>query len=121
MTKPWMLDELAHADPEHLDPAFAAARRFGRVTAVDISRAMLQALREPAATGVANLRCVQAGFLSYQHAGPPADAVYSRNALHQTADFWQPGDGAELTAGAAGDDGDGERDGQAPKTSRSPR
>jgi hypothetical protein len=24
MTKPWMLDELAHAGPEHLDPGFAA-------------------------------------------------------------------------------------------------
>ena len=24
MTKPWMLDELAHAGPEHLDPAFVA-------------------------------------------------------------------------------------------------
>jgi SAM-dependent methyltransferase len=84
MTKPWMLDELAHAGPEHLDPAFvagyerkqgfpdpaedlavlaahgldqtstvvdlgagtgrfalAAASRFGRVTAVDVSPAML--------------------------------------------------------------------------------
>jgi SAM-dependent methyltransferase len=80
MTKPWMLDELAHPGPEHLDPTFvagyerkqgypdpaedlavlaahgldatstvvdlgagtgrfslAAARRFGQVTAVDIS------------------------------------------------------------------------------------
>jgi methylase of polypeptide subunit release factors len=24
MTKPWMLDELAHAGPEHLDPDFVA-------------------------------------------------------------------------------------------------
>jgi ubiquinone/menaquinone biosynthesis C-methylase UbiE len=128
-----MLDELAHAGPEHLDPAFvagyerkqgypepaedlavlaehglderstvvdlgagtgrfalAAARRFGQVTAVDISPAMLQALRErAAAAGVDNLRCVQAGFLSYRHVGPPADAVYSRNALHQLPDFWK--------------------------------
>ena len=42
-----------------------------------------------AAAGVANLRPVQAGFLSYQHHGPPADAVYSRNALHQLPDFWK--------------------------------
>jgi SAM-dependent methyltransferase len=127
MTKPWMLDELAHAGPEHLDPAFvagyerkqgypdpaedlavlaahgldeastvvdlgagtgrfslAAAGRFGQVTAVDISPAMLESLRErAAAAGVANLKCVQAGFLSYQHAGPPADAVYTRNAMYQ--------------------------------------
>jgi ubiquinone/menaquinone biosynthesis C-methylase UbiE len=133
MTKPWMLDELAHAGPEHLDPAFvagyerkqgypdpavdlavfaahgldqastvvdlgagtgrfalAAAARFGQVTAVDISPAMLGLLRErAAAAGVANLRVVQAGFLSYQHPGPPADAVYTRNALHQLPDFWK--------------------------------
>jgi ubiquinone/menaquinone biosynthesis C-methylase UbiE len=133
MTKPWMLDELAHAGPEHLDPDFvagyerkqgypdpaedlavlaahgldaastvvelgagtgrfalAAARRFGHVTAVDVSEAMLGFLRQrAAAAGVANLECVQAGFLSYQHAGPPADAVYTRNALHQLPDFWK--------------------------------
>jgi SAM-dependent methyltransferase len=29
------------------------------------------------------------GFLSYQHAGSPADAVYTRNALHQLPDFWK--------------------------------
>ena len=133
MTKPWMLDELAHAGPEHLDPVFvagyerkqgypdpaedlavlaahgldatstvvdlgagtgrfslAAARRFGQVIAVDISPAMVRWLRDRAAeAGVANLRCVQAGFLSYQHAGSPADAVYTRNALHQLPDFWK--------------------------------
>jgi ubiquinone/menaquinone biosynthesis C-methylase UbiE len=133
MTKPWMLDELAHAGPEHLDPDFvagyerkqgypdpaedlavlaahgldaastvvdlgagtgrfalAAVRRFGHVTAVDVSEAMLGFLRQrAAAAGVANLECVQAGFLSYQHAGPPADAVYTRNALHQLPDFWK--------------------------------
>jgi SAM-dependent methyltransferase len=92
MTKPWMLDELAHAGPEHLDPDFvagyerkqgypdsgealavvaaarrdatstvgdlgagpgrlarAAARRFGHLTAVDISPAMLDFLRQRAA------------------------------------------------------------------------
>jgi SAM-dependent methyltransferase len=105
-----MIDELAHAGPEHLDPAFvagydrkqgypdpaadlaafgahgldaasvvvdigagtgqfaiAAARRFGHVTAVDMSPAMLAALRErSAAAGLANLDCVRAGFLSYR-------------------------------------------------------
>jgi ubiquinone/menaquinone biosynthesis C-methylase UbiE len=133
MTEPWMLDELAHAGPEHLDADFvagyerkqgypdpaedlavlaahgldatstvvdlgagtgrfalAAARRFGQVTAVDVSPAMLEFLRHQAATaGVANLECVRAGFLSYRHAGPPADAVYTRNALHQLPDFWK--------------------------------
>jgi tRNA/tmRNA/rRNA uracil-C5-methylase (TrmA/RlmC/RlmD family) len=105
MIKPWMLDELAHAGPEHLDPDFvagyerkqgypdpaedlavlfahgldetstvvdlgagtgrfalAAARRFGQVTAVDISGAMLEFLRHgAAAAAVTNLACVQAG------------------------------------------------------------
>jgi ubiquinone/menaquinone biosynthesis C-methylase UbiE len=70
--------------------ALAAARRFGQVTAVDISPAMLEFLRRrAAAAAVTNVTCVQAGFLSYQHAGPPADAVYSRNALHQLPDFWK--------------------------------
>jgi ubiquinone/menaquinone biosynthesis C-methylase UbiE len=133
MAKPWMLDELAHAGPEHLDPDFvagyerkqgypdpaedlavlaahglgamstvvdlgagtgrfalAAARWFGQVTAVDISPVMLEFLRvRAAAAGVANLACVQAGFLTYRHTGPPADAVYTRNALHQLPDFWK--------------------------------
>src|SRR5215467_10183727 len=93
MTKPWMLDELAHAGPEHLDPssvarfdrkqgypspaedlailagqgigpastvvdlgagtgqfALAAARCVSRVVAVDISPAMLDVLRQRAAS-----------------------------------------------------------------------
>ena len=128
-----MIDELAHAGPEHLDPSFvagydrkqghpdpaedldafaahgldassevvdlaagtgqfalAAARRFGHVTAVDVSPAMLEVLRErSAAAGLANLDSVRAGFLSYRHHGPPADGVYTRNALHQLPDFWK--------------------------------
>ena len=128
-----MLDELAHAGPEHLDPAFvagydrkqgypdpaeglavfeaqgldgtsavvdlgagsgqfalAAARRFGHVTAVDVSPAMIALLRErAAAAGLANLDCVRAGFLSYEHSGPPVDGVYTRHALHQLPDFWK--------------------------------
>jgi len=126
-----MLDELAHAGPEHLDESFIegydrkqgypdpgedlaafeahglgassvvvdlaagtgqfaipAARRFGRVTAVDVSPAMIAALREKSA-GLASLYCVRAGFLGYSHDGPPADGVYTRNALHQLPDFWK--------------------------------
>jgi ubiquinone/menaquinone biosynthesis C-methylase UbiE len=128
-----MIDELAHAGPEHLDPAFvagydrkqgypdpaedlavfeahglgpgsevldfgagsgqfalAAARRFGRVTALDVSPAMVAVLRERAlAAGLANLDCVQAGFLSYSGRERLADGVYTRNALHQLPDFWK--------------------------------
>ncbi len=70
--------------------ALAAARRFGYVKAVDVSPAMLALLRERAAdAGLGNLDCVRAGFLSYQHEGPPADAVYTRHALHQLPDFWK--------------------------------
>jgi SAM-dependent methyltransferase len=70
--------------------AIPAARRFGQVTAVDVSPAMLAALRgKAAAAGLANIDFVRAGFLSYAHSGPPADGVYSRNALHQIPDFWK--------------------------------
>jgi ubiquinone/menaquinone biosynthesis C-methylase UbiE len=133
VTEPWVIDELAHAGPEHLDPDFvagydrkqgypdpaedlaafeahgldasstvvdlgagsgqfalAAARRFGRVTAVDVSPAMVAFLRErAAAAGLANLDCIQAGFLSYDHSGPPVDGVHTRHALHQLPDFWK--------------------------------
>jgi len=133
MADSWMIDELAYAGPEHLDPEFvagydrkqgypdpdedlavfeahgldetstvvdigagsgqfalAAARRFGHVVALDVSPAMQAVLRErAAAAGLANLECVQAGFLSYEHTGPPADGVYTRHALHQLPDFWK--------------------------------
>ncbi len=36
-----------------------------------------------------NVECVRAGFLSYEHVGAPADAVFTRNALHQLPDFWK--------------------------------
>ena len=90
--RPWPGCDLHSGGPRRGDGPVRAGRRarFGQVTAVDISPAMLQLLRErAAAAGVANLECVQAGFLSYQHAGPPADAVYTRNALHQLPDFWK--------------------------------
>ncbi|HKF74815.1 MAG TPA: class I SAM-dependent methyltransferase [Candidatus Dormibacteraeota bacterium] len=133
MTKPWMIDELAHAGPEHLDSDLVAAYDhkqgypdpaedlailldhgldqtstlvdFGagtgrlvlaagpivrRVVAVDISPAMQSRLLDAVArTGLSNVECVQAGFLSYEHTGPPADAVYTRNALHHLPDFWK--------------------------------
>jgi SAM-dependent methyltransferase len=131
-----MLDELAHAGPEHLDEAFIAgfdrkqgypdpaadiaafaahgldggstvvdfgtgtgqfaipaAARFGRVIAVDVSPAMLSALRAKAEAtvsqaGLPRLECVRGGFLSYRP-GEPVDGVYTRNALHQLPDFWK--------------------------------
>ncbi len=122
-----MLDELAHAGPEHLDEGFIAgfdrkqgypdaaddiaalaahglgrtstvvdfgagtgqfaipaARRFGRVTAVDVSPAMLAALAVKAGADAAvkpAIECVRGGFLSYFPAAP-VDGVYTRHALH---------------------------------------
>jgi ubiquinone/menaquinone biosynthesis C-methylase UbiE len=124
----WIVDELAHAGTEHLDPdlvagydrkqgwpdpspdlavlaahgvgpsstvidlgagtgrfALAAARVYRRVVAVDVSPAMLASLHSRQST----VECVRAGFLSYQHTGPAADAVYTRNALHQLPDFFK--------------------------------
>ena len=133
MAVSWLLDELAHAGPEHLDAGFvagydrkqgrpdpaadiavfqacgldarstivdlaagtgqfalAAARLFGRVIAVDVSVAMLAVLREQATSAIrSRLDIIQAGFLSYQHQRPPADGIYTRNALHQLPDFWK--------------------------------
>ena len=128
----WLLDELALAGPEHVDPAAVAVydrkagfdpapdiallRRLGldegstlvdfgagsgtfalaaapvaeRVVAIDISPAMVAALRaKVAAEEARNVECVQAGFLTYEHVGEPADVVYSRNALHHLPDFWK--------------------------------
>jgi ubiquinone/menaquinone biosynthesis C-methylase UbiE len=131
----WMLDELAHAGPEHLDAAFIAgfdrkqgypdpaediaafqvhglgtestvmdlgagtgqfalpaAWHFGHVIAVDVSQAMLTAMRSKAdaiSAPLPPLEYVQGGFLGFSPA-QPVDGVYTRNALHQLPDFWKP-------------------------------
>jgi SAM-dependent methyltransferase len=70
--------------------AGAVAPRCGAVVAVDVSPAMVAALRRRVAdTGLANVAVVEAGFLSYEHRGEPADFVFTRNALHQLPDFWK--------------------------------
>jgi ubiquinone/menaquinone biosynthesis C-methylase UbiE len=70
--------------------AVAAAVMCRRVVAVDVSAAMLAQVRHTAdESAVANLQCVRAGFLDYEHQGAPADVVYTRNALHQLPDFWK--------------------------------
>jgi SAM-dependent methyltransferase len=70
--------------------ATAIAPYCSQVIAVDVSRPMLDAIRARCRVlRLNNVRCVEAGFLSYEHEGPPADAVYSRNALHHLPDFWK--------------------------------
>jgi len=70
--------------------ALAAARVCSRVVAVDVSPVMLARLAEKLeVSGLSNVEAVRAGFLSYKHAGPPADLVYSRYALHHLPDFWK--------------------------------
>src|SRR3954452_12684084 len=64
----------------------AAAPHCRRVVAVDVSAAMLERL---AGRAPANVEPVRAGFLSYRHAGEPADAVYTRHALHHLPDLWK--------------------------------
>ena len=70
--------------------SIAAAQQCARVVAVDVSPAMLALLEEKAlALRVENVERVRGGFLTYTHAGPPAEFVYSRNALHHLPDFWK--------------------------------
>ena len=63
--------------------AEAIAPHVRRVVAVDVSPAMVAALR---ARGI---EAVESGFLSYQHSGDRPDAVVTRNALHHLPDFWK--------------------------------
>lgn len=119
---------MAHAGPEHLDPAYvdgydrkqghpdpsddiallgehgigpastvvdlgagtgrfalAIAPQVSRVVAVDVSAAM----RAHIAAADPTVDVVAAGFLTYRHDGGPADAVYTRNALHQIPDLFK--------------------------------
>jgi ubiquinone/menaquinone biosynthesis C-methylase UbiE len=70
--------------------ALAAARIAGRVIAVDVSPAMIGVLQHRVEDARAtNMTVVRGGFLSYEHDGPLADFVFTRNALHQVPDFWK--------------------------------
>lgn len=128
----WLLDEVASAGRENVDPAHVARydgkedsgaedevallRRQGltddsvvidlgagtgqltvavapycaRVVAVDVSPVMLDRLRTKVRDlGLRHVDVVQAGFLTYEHLGDPADLVYSRYALHHLPDAWK--------------------------------
>ena len=68
----------------------AAAAVWRRVIAVDVSPVMRRRLEaKTTAAGVTNIEVEAAGFLTYEHTGPPVDAIYSRAALHHLPDFWK--------------------------------
>jgi SAM-dependent methyltransferase len=70
--------------------AVAAAQECARVVAVDISPAMISTLEATVGRlGLDNVTIVEAGFLTYDHVGASADAVFTRNALHHLPDFWK--------------------------------
>jgi ubiquinone/menaquinone biosynthesis C-methylase UbiE len=70
--------------------AIAVGEVCGRVVAVDVSAVMLERLGEKVVeAGLNNVELVHAGFLTYEHEGPPADLVYSRYALHHLPDAWK--------------------------------
>jgi cyclopropane fatty-acyl-phospholipid synthase-like methyltransferase len=70
--------------------AVCAAGHCEKVYAVDVSPEMLQLARQRASdAGVENIEFDCAGFLTYEHAGPPADVVVSHVALHHLPDAWK--------------------------------
>ena len=66
-----------------------AARRGADAHGVDVAEEMLAFTRRRAADAGVDVSLHHAGFLSYEHTGPPADIVTTRSALHQLPDFWK--------------------------------
>jgi ubiquinone/menaquinone biosynthesis C-methylase UbiE len=70
--------------------AIHAAPHYRKVHAVDIAQAMLgRARRKARKAGVTNIEFHHGGFLTYEHADGPVDAVVSVLALHHLPDFWK--------------------------------
>ena len=65
--------------------ASAAAPEARRVVGVDPSPAMLERARGQSDA----VEWVDAGFLTYEHAGDPPQLVHSRHVLHHLRDFWK--------------------------------
>ena len=70
---------------------WAAARAPLRgVVAIDVSAAMLDFVEWKAREeGLEGVVCRHGGFLTYEHDGPPLDAIHSSLALHHLPDFWK--------------------------------
>jgi len=70
--------------------ALYAAKRCKKVYAVDISKAMLElAAQKAQKEGLKNIDFREGGFLTYEHAEDPADAMVSVAVLHHLPDFWK--------------------------------
>lgn len=70
--------------------ALPVSRRCKRVYAVDVSPAMLEYARQKAQqAGADNITFCHGGFLTYEHAAEPVDAIISAAALHHLPDFWK--------------------------------
>lgn len=70
--------------------ALEAAKVCKKVIAVDVSPAMLDAVKRKAdAQDINNIEYVQQGHLTYEHEGEPADFVFSQRTLHHLPDFWK--------------------------------
>ncbi len=70
--------------------ALAAARRYRRVLAYDVSSAMLDCAREKArGSRLDNVLFRRGGFLSCHEGDPPVEAVVTQFALHHLPDFWK--------------------------------
>ncbi len=70
--------------------ALHAAPACKTVYAVDVSQAMLDYARQKAEkAGLKNVVFCHGGFLTYEHAGEPADALVSVAVLHHLPDFWK--------------------------------
>jgi SAM-dependent methyltransferase len=65
--------------------AAAAASEARRVVGVDVSPAMLEVAHARSNA----VEWVEAGFLTYEHAGDRPQLVHTRNALHHLPDFWK--------------------------------
>jgi len=68
--------------------AIRAAQRGARVTAIDVSTAMLDAGRRNAQREGAAVEFVRGGFLTFI-VNEPADVIVSKFALHHLSDFWK--------------------------------
>lgn len=70
--------------------SIAAALAGAHVVALDISPVMLAYAESKArAAGAQGINFRRGGFLTYEHAGPPVDAIVTSLALHHLPDFWK--------------------------------